>query len=261
MVQRESNILTHPDSSGCGRYAYKSEVSAPLSPTWGAVKTFGWAYKPDPVGTRCSASVLGLPSRPRRSASLPFNSFTASRRGAEGEREPLCRKNSSLTKGATAKRQRSHSRPGVVLKTGKLNISGSTMPSAISILVFPLLPCMTTPAPSALPPFLRGNCHPASAHFSQLPSPGSCEKIEQPPGNGPFCTRGTTGGFWSGDLQTLIQHRLPPQVPPSREGGQSEFNAFLRCHHNFFTASRGGARGTEVRRVFRETRECRHSIL
>ncbi len=44
----------------------------------GAVKKFGWAYKPDPVGTRCSASVLGLPSRTRSSASLPFNFFTAS---------------------------------------------------------------------------------------------------------------------------------------------------------------------------------------
>jgi len=42
------------------------------------VKKFGWAYKLDPVGTRCSASVLGLPSQTRRSASLPLKLFTAS---------------------------------------------------------------------------------------------------------------------------------------------------------------------------------------
>ena len=70
MVQRESNFLTHPDSSGCGRYTYKSEVSAPLAPTWGAVKKFGWAYKSDPVRTRCSASVLGY--RRGRAAARPY---------------------------------------------------------------------------------------------------------------------------------------------------------------------------------------------
>ena len=45
------------------------------------------------------------------------------------------------------------------------------MPSAISIFVFPLLPYMTTPMPSAQPPFLRGNCRPADAQqfFSQFP--------------------------------------------------------------------------------------------
>ena len=47
-------------------------------PSWeGAVKKFGWSYKHDPAGTRRSASVLGLSSRTRSSASLPLNSFTA----------------------------------------------------------------------------------------------------------------------------------------------------------------------------------------
>ena len=47
------------------------------------MKKFGWAYRPDPVGTRCSASLLGLASRTRSSASLPLNFFTAS--GVRGE--------------------------------------------------------------------------------------------------------------------------------------------------------------------------------
>jgi len=40
------------------------------------VKKFGWTYRPNPVGTRCSASVLGLVSQTRSSASLPLNFFS-----------------------------------------------------------------------------------------------------------------------------------------------------------------------------------------
>ncbi len=39
----------------------------------GAVKKFGWAHEPDLVGTRCSVSVLGFPSRTRSNVSLPSN--------------------------------------------------------------------------------------------------------------------------------------------------------------------------------------------
>jgi len=41
------------------------------------VKKFGRSYKCILVGTRCSASVLGLSSGTRRSASLPLKFFTA----------------------------------------------------------------------------------------------------------------------------------------------------------------------------------------
>jgi hypothetical protein len=46
------------------------------------------------------------------------------------------------------------------------------MPSAISLLVFPGLPYMTTPAPSAPPSFVGGHCHPVRAQhrYSELRS-------------------------------------------------------------------------------------------
>src|SRR5688572_12304819 len=50
--------------------------TAPLQ--LGSCEKFGWSYKRDSVGTRCSASVLGLSSRTRSSASLPLNFSTAS---------------------------------------------------------------------------------------------------------------------------------------------------------------------------------------
>src|SRR4026209_524384 len=45
----------------------------------GALKTFGrgGGYRRDPVGTRCSASVLGLLSRTRSSACLPSDFIIA----------------------------------------------------------------------------------------------------------------------------------------------------------------------------------------
>jgi len=52
------------------------------------------------------------------------------------------------------------------------------MPSAIGIFVFPLLPHLTTPTPSAPPPFLRGNCHPADAqHFFHSSSLCLCVSV------------------------------------------------------------------------------------
>jgi hypothetical protein len=53
--------------------------------------------------------------------------------------------------------------------TGKLNIDGSTMPSAIAI--FPLRRYRTTPTPSAPPPFVKGELPPCrrSAISSRLP--------------------------------------------------------------------------------------------
>ena len=48
------------------------------------MKKFGRLYEPNPVGTRCSASVLGLPSRTRSSASLPLSFLTAAGGGPSG---------------------------------------------------------------------------------------------------------------------------------------------------------------------------------
>jgi hypothetical protein len=48
----------------------------------GAVRKLGLAYKPDPVGTRCSASVLGFPLRAR--GSVPTIEFFHSFRGTAG---------------------------------------------------------------------------------------------------------------------------------------------------------------------------------
>ena len=54
------------------------------------------------------------------------------------------------------------------------------MPSAISIIVFPLLPHLTTPTPSAPPPLLRGNLFAAPGERVVRPGVGPRDSKRRP---------------------------------------------------------------------------------
>jgi hypothetical protein len=47
---------------------------------------------------------------------------------------------------------------------------------------------------------------------------GVVNELSDRPEYRPPCTRGTTGGFWRGDIPELIRRWLPPQFPLGKGG-------------------------------------------